>query len=50
MQLVFLNHSDELKQRLRTFAQGDLEAPFPAVDSQDEIADMVGLRKHGSRP
>ena len=29
---------DELKQRLRTFAQGDLEAPFPAVDSQDEIA------------
>lgn len=36
---------DELKQRLRTFAQGDLEAPFPAVDSQDEIADMVGLRK-----
>ena len=34
---------DELKQRLRTFAQGDLEAPFPAVDSQDEIADMVGV-------
>ena len=42
---------DELKQRLRTFAQGDLEAPFPAVDSQDEIADMVGgCEKHGSRP
>lgn len=36
---------DELKQRLRTFAQGDLEAPFPAVDSQDEIADMVGVAK-----
>lgn len=37
---------DELKQRLRTFAQGDLEAPFPAVDSQDEIADMVGVAKN----
>ena len=37
---------DELKQRLRTFAQGDLEAPFPAVDSQDEIADMVGAAKN----
>ena len=43
---------DELKQRLRTFLhRGDLEAPFPAVDSQDEIADMVGVaKKHGSRP
>ena len=37
---------DELKQRLRTFAQGDLEAPFPAVDSQDEIADMVGVARN----
>lgn len=37
---------DELKQRLRTFAKGDLEAPFPAVDSQDEIADMVGVAKN----
>lgn len=37
---------DELKQRLCTFAQGDLEAPFPAVDSQDEIADMVGVAKN----
>lgn len=37
---------DELKQRLRTFAQGDLETPFPAVDSQDEIADMVGVAKN----
>lgn len=37
---------DELKQRLRTFSQGDLEAPFPAVDSQDEIADMVGVAKN----
>lgn len=37
---------DELKQRLCTFAQGDLEAPFPAVDSQDEIADMVGTAKN----
>lgn len=37
---------DELKQRLRTFAQGDLEASFPAVDSQDEIADMVGVAKN----
>lgn len=37
---------DELKQRLRTFAQGDLEAPFTAVDSQDEIADMVGVAKN----
>ena len=37
---------DELKQRLHTFAQGDLEAPFPVVDSQDEIADMVGVAKN----
>ena len=37
---------DELKQRLRTFAQGDLEAPFPEVDSQDEIADMVRVAKN----
>ena len=37
---------DELKQRLHTFAQGDLEAPFPAVDSQDEIADMVGVARN----
>ncbi len=36
---------DDLKQRLLTFAQGDLETPFPTVDSKDEIADMVGVAR-----
>lgn len=36
---------DELKQRLLTFAQGDLETPFPTVNSKDEIADMVGVAR-----
>lgn len=30
-----------LSERLKTFAGGDLSSPFPAVDSQDEVADMV---------
>lgn len=33
---------DALVERLGTFAEGDLSSPFPAVSSQDEIADMVG--------
>lgn len=31
----------ELKSRLQLFAKGDLESEFPAVDSKDEIADMI---------
>lgn len=30
-----------LGDRLSTFAKGDLDSPFPAVDSKDEISDMV---------
>lgn len=30
-----------LADRLKTFAQGDLSSPFPAVETQDEIADMT---------
>lgn len=32
---------DVLVERFRTFANGDLSAPFPEVKSQDEIADMI---------
>lgn len=32
---------DKLKDRLDTFAQGDLSSPFPAVETKDELADMV---------
>jgi len=32
---------DQLKIRMDTFAQGDLEAPFPTVDTKDEIAEMI---------
>lgn len=32
----------EMAARLVTFAQGDLQSPFPTVDSKDEIAEMVG--------
>lgn len=32
---------DELKNRLDTFAQGDLSSPFPTVDTKDELAEMV---------
>lgn len=30
----------ELEQRFRTFAQGDLESPFPECDTQDELSAM----------
>lgn len=32
-----------LSDRLKTFAKGDLSSPFPQVDSQDEVADMIGV-------
>lgn len=32
---------DELKNRLDTFAQGDLSSPFPTVETRDELAEMV---------
>lgn len=32
---------DEIKNRLNTFAQGDLSSPFPTVDTKDELAEMV---------
>lgn len=32
---------DALKDRLNTFAQGDLSSPFPTVDTKDELAEMV---------
>lgn len=31
----------ELSGRFKTFAEGDLGSPFPVVDSEDEVADMV---------
>lgn len=31
----------KLSERLRSFAQGDLESEFPEVDTKDEIEDMV---------
>lgn len=31
----------EMEERLETFAKGDLSSPFPTIDTQDEIADMV---------
>ena len=31
----------EVEKRLGTFAKGDLSSPFPTVETQDEIADMV---------
>lgn len=30
-----------LSERLRTFAKGNLSEPFPEVDSEDEVADMI---------
>lgn len=30
-----------LSQRLKTFAQGDLNTPFPKTETEDEVADMV---------
>lgn len=32
---------DQIKNRLDTFAQGDLASPFPVVDTKDELAEMV---------
>lgn len=32
---------NELKVRLENFAEGDLSSPFPTLDSNDEIADMI---------
>lgn len=32
-----------LSDRLVTFADGDLSTEFPATDSEDEVADMVGV-------
>ena len=32
---------DEIKNRLDTFAQGDLSSPIPTVDTKDELAEMV---------
>lgn len=32
---------DQIMQRLNIFAKGDLSSPFPTVDTQDELADMV---------
>ncbi|MDE7202254.1 MAG: MCP four helix bundle domain-containing protein [Lachnospiraceae bacterium] len=34
---------DQLKNRLDTFAQGDLSSPFPTVDTKDELAEMVSV-------
>ncbi len=34
-----------LVERFKTFARGDLGSPFPEVDSQDEVADMVSAAK-----
>ncbi len=30
-----------LQERIKTFAAGDLDSPFPTVESKDEIAEMV---------
>ncbi len=34
---------DNIKDRLETFAQGDLSSPFPTVNTKDELADMVDV-------
>ncbi len=35
----------EIKDRLATFAKGDLSSPFPEVATNDELADMVEVAK-----
>lgn len=35
----------ELKDRLSTFAKGDLSSSFPEVQTKDELADMVAVAK-----
>lgn len=32
---------DKLRDRLDTFAKGDLASPFPAVDTKDELSEMI---------
>ncbi len=32
---------EKLGQRLKTFADGDLASPFPAIHSKDEVADII---------
>ena len=32
----------ELKERFVTFAEGDIDSPLPVVESEDEIAELVG--------
>lgn len=34
---------NKIKERLSTFAKGDLTSPFPTVDTKDELAEMVGV-------
>lgn len=34
---------DSLKERLVTFAEGELASPFPTVETKDELAEMVGV-------
>lgn len=34
---------DNLRDRLDTFAKGDLSSPFPVVDTKDELAEMVSV-------
>lgn len=36
---------NELKERLSTFAHGDLYSPFPEISTQDEVADMIEVAK-----
>ena len=38
---IALGIEKPLKERLKTFAQGDLSSPFPEVEVKDEIAEMV---------
>lgn len=42
--VIAKNIADPLEQlgaRLRTFASGDLDSPFPEVEIKDEVADMI---------
>lgn len=34
---------NKIKERLSTFAKGDLTSPFPTVDTKDELAEMVDV-------
>lgn len=38
-----------LKERLRTFAQGDFESEFPSTDRQDEVAEMITVAAEMAR-